>query len=154
MNLPVIVLKGLVLLPKNEIRLEFDDKVSKSLIDISSVFHNNEILVTNLFNVDKIDINKLPKISILGKIKNKILLPDGKNRVTIEGIKRVNILEYFYVDDLIEATILEKNNEFIDDDILNASIRKIKYELNKCTKNVPTISNSVIGMIDGMSNYF
>ena len=152
MNLPVIVLKGLVLLPKNEIRLEFDDKVSKSLIDISSVFHNNEILVTNLFNVDKIDINKLPKISILGKIKNKILLPDGKNRVTIEGIKRVNILEYFYVDDLIEATILEKNNEFIDDDILNASIRKIKYELNKCTKNVPTISNSVIGMIDGMSN--
>ena len=91
MNLPVIVLKGLVLLPKNEIRLEFDDKVSKSLIDISSVFHNNEILVTNLFNVDKIDINKLPKISILGRIKNKILLPDGKNRVTIEGINRVNI---------------------------------------------------------------
>ena len=79
MNLPVIVLKGLVLLPKNEIRLEFDDKVSKSLIDISSVFHNDEILVTNLFSVDKIDINKLPKVSILGKIKNKIFMTERKD---------------------------------------------------------------------------
>ena len=56
MNLPVIVLKGLVLLPQNEIRLEFDDEVSKSLIDIAEVFHENKILVTNLFNVDSIDI--------------------------------------------------------------------------------------------------
>ena len=70
----------------------------------------------------------------------------------IEGIKRVSILEYFYVDELIEATIIEKNNEFIDDDIIKASIRKIKYELNKCTKSVPTISNSVIGMIDGIND--
>ena len=128
MNLPVIVLKGLVLLPKNEIRLEFDDKVSKSLIDISSVFHNNEILVTNLFNVDSIDIAKLPKISVLGNIKNKIVLPDGKTRVTIEGISRVNIFEYFYVDDLIEASIIDENDEYVDKDILKASVRKIKYE--------------------------
>ena len=32
MNLPVILLKGIVLLPNNEIRLEFDGTVSKSVL--------------------------------------------------------------------------------------------------------------------------
>ena len=36
MNLPVIVLKGLVLLPKNEIRLEFDDKVFDVVISVGA----------------------------------------------------------------------------------------------------------------------
>ena len=152
MNLPVIVLKGLVLLPQNEIRLEFDDEVSKSLIDIAEVFHENKILVTNLFNVDSIDIAKLPKISVLGNIKNKIVLPDGKTRVTIEGISRVNVFEYFYVDALIEASIIEEDEEYVDKDIVKASVRKIKYEINKCAKSVPTISNSVVALIDDIND--
>ena len=34
-NLPVILLKGLVLIPNNEIRLEFDNSDSKSVIESS-----------------------------------------------------------------------------------------------------------------------
>ena len=47
MNLPVIILKGLVLLPNNEIRLEFGDDTSKSLIELSTIFHDNNIIVCN-----------------------------------------------------------------------------------------------------------
>ena len=32
-NLPVIVLKGTIILPEAEIKLEFEDEVSKSIIE-------------------------------------------------------------------------------------------------------------------------
>lgn len=154
MNLPVIVLKGLILLPHNEIRLEFDDEVSKSLIDISSVFHNNKILVVNCFNAldDEFDISKLPKLAILGKIKNKIVLPNGKTRVTIVGVKRVSVDNYFYVDDVIEASMIDMEKEIISMDILTATKRKVRYEIDNCIKTIPTISNSVLSSLVGIDD--
>ena len=36
-QLPVILLRGLVLLPHNEIRLEFDNDESKNIIDVAEL---------------------------------------------------------------------------------------------------------------------
>lgn len=151
MNLSVIVLKGLVLLPNSEIRLEFSDESSKSLIDIATIFHDNKILVANAFNKDDSDINSLDDIGVLGIIKNKIILPSGKTRVTIEGKKRVKVDEYIKVDELIEATV-EDLKEEIDTDIINATRRKIKYELKKTIDELPTVSNGVISRIDNIDS--
>ena len=153
MNLPVIVLKGLVLLPNNEIRLEFDDDVSKSLIEIATIFHEDKIIVANCFDMESIDIDvsNLKKIGVLGIVKNKIILPSGKMRVTIEGLKRVLVREYIKVDNLIEASINDiKDN--IDSDIVTATKRKIKYELKKCIDSVPTISNGVLSRLDSIDS--
>ena len=151
MNLPVIILKGLVLLPNNEIRLEFGDDTSKSLIELSTIFHDNNILVCNCFNCDNTDITNLKKIGVLGIIKNKIVLPSGNTRVTIEGIRRVNVLEYIKVDELIEASITEINDN-IESDYITAITRKIKYELKKCIDSVATISNGVLSRIDNINS--
>ena len=151
MNLSVIILKGLVLLPNSEIRLEFSDESSKSLIDIATIFHDNKILVANAFNKEDSDINSLDDIGVLGIIKNKIILPSGKTRVTIEGKKRVKVDEYIKVDELIEATV-EDLKEEIDTDIINATRRKIKYELKKTIDELPTVSNGVISRIDNIDS--
>ena len=47
-NLPVIVLKGIVLLPNNDIRLEFQDNGAKNIIDVSEMFHDNKLLVMEI----------------------------------------------------------------------------------------------------------
>jgi len=150
-NLPVIILKGLVLLPNNEIRLEFGDDTSKSLIELSTIFHDNNILVCNCFNSNNTDITNLKKIGVLGIIKNKIVLPSGNTRVTIEGIRRVSVLDFIKVDELIEASITEINDN-IDDDYITAITRKIKYELKKCIDSVATISNGVLSRIDNINS--
>ena len=151
MNLPVIILKGLVLLPNNEIRLEFGDDTSKSLIELSTIFHDNNILVCNSFNNDNVDISNLKKVGIIGVIKNKVVLPSGNSRVTIEGVRRVNVLEFIKVDELIEASITEID-EYIDSDYITAISRKIKYELKKCIDSVPTISNGVLSRLDSINS--
>ena len=143
MNLPVILLEGLVLLPKCEIRLEFEDDLSKSLV-LSSLFHQNRILVVNKFNS-----LSLPNIGVLGIIKNRLELPNGKSRITIEGIKRVRVIDYFNVGENVkEASFMEFEEEIIDDTIKQATKRKIQYELEQCIKVVPTISNSTLSVVN------
>ena len=46
-ELPVIILKGIVLLPNNDIKLEFDNDLSKSIIDVAELFHDNKILIVS-----------------------------------------------------------------------------------------------------------
>ena len=53
MNLPVIILKGLVLLPNNDIRIDFENK---SIIDEAEMLHDKKILglcsiIKLLFNI-------------------------------------------------------------------------------------------------------
>lgn len=49
-NLPVIVLKGIVLLPNNDIRLEFEHDGSKNIIEMAELFHEEQVLVVNQTN--------------------------------------------------------------------------------------------------------
>ena len=99
-NLPVLLLRGIILLPHNELRLEFDNDSSKNLIDLSELFHDSNILVVNTLDVleEKPDLSSLPKIGIESTIKNKIELPNGNLRITLVGKKRVFVNDYLSVE--------------------------------------------------------
>ncbi len=150
-NLPVIILKGLVLLPNNDIRIEFDDDVSKNIIDVSELFHDNNILVIS--QIDPLeedpDIQDLPRVGVIAKINHKMELPNGRLRVVINGIKRAYVHEYMdlnrtsevlesIVSENIESNITKKEEEVITN--------KIKRELDAFVKEVPYVSNSILSM--------
>ena len=44
-NLPVILLKGIVLLPNNDIKMEFTRNESDIIVSEAEFFHNNKILI-------------------------------------------------------------------------------------------------------------
>ena len=95
LNLPVILLKGTVLMPFNEIKLEFEDETSKSIIDESELFHNNKLFVVTVPSLEEeISIKSLPKIGIIAHITRKLLLPNGKVRISLKGLKRGLVIEY------------------------------------------------------------
>lgn len=79
-NLPVLLLKELILLPSNDIRLEFDNDISSSIIDVAEIFHNNNIFIVSQNNPleEHPDIDDLPKVGVVGKINHKLNLPNGK----------------------------------------------------------------------------
>jgi ATP-dependent Lon protease len=107
-NLPVILLKGIVLLPYNDIRLEFDNKLSKTIIDDAELFHDGEVLVVSQPSpIEEMpNIHDLPKIGVVGKISRKIELPNGKTRLVITGCDRCRILEYLKpTEDIMEAIV-------------------------------------------------
>lgn len=151
-NLPVILLKGIVLLPNNDIRLEFSNDDSKNIIDVSEMFHESEILVVSTLDKfeEKPDINKLPKIGVISKISHRMELPNGKTRVIITGKTRANVHEYLNLNnnfEVLESIVSSIENETIEKSEELAIIRKIYREIEICTKNLPNMSNSVLSLI-------
>lgn len=154
-NLPVIILKGIILLPHNEIRLEFDNDESKNILDISEMFHDKRILVVCSNNglEETIRQDQLPRIGISAKITNKMELPNGKIRVILTGLKRVSIYEYLnfsqtnevlesIVENIKVPEISEKEQEILG--------QKLYRELENYINHVPYMSNSVLSTIHGI----
>lgn len=151
-NLPVILLRGIVLLPNTEIRLEFENDNSKNIIDVSEMFHDNEVLVVS--SKDKIeegnDINNFSKIGVIAKISHKIELPNGNVRILLTGLSRATIHEYLNwnrKDEVLESIVSKINNYEIDAEKEMAVIRKLYREVENYIKLVPYISNSVLSLI-------
>lgn len=156
-DLPVIILKGIVLLPNNDIKLEFENDLSKNIIDVSELFHNNKVLIVSKENPleESIDLKELPKMGIISKISHKIELPNGKTRLIITGIKRAKVYEYLNLnkkDDILEAIISEIDNVKIDQKEEETLIKKLYREVEYYTKTIPYVSNSVLSLIVNMTS--
>ena len=153
-NLPVIILKDTILLPEAEIRFEFEDEISKSIIYESEVFHNNKILViTNIYAKDNNITNKLPVIGTIATISKKLVLPNGKERITLKGIERAKVIQYLMPSkDTIESIISKIKKYKIEPQVKEIVIKKILSKLEKYIEEVPTMSNSLLSLLSGVSD--
>jgi len=156
-DLPVILLRGIVLLPNNDIRLEFDNDISKNIIDIAELFHDNNILVVSQNDPleESPNIKELPKIGVVSKISHKMELPNGKTRIIITGIKRARIHEYLNLNkttEMLEAITSGVQDEILEEKEEKALIRKLYRELEQYIKAVPYTSNSVLSKIINITN--
>jgi len=148
-NLPVIVLKGTILLPEAEIKLEFDDEISKGIIEESELFHDNNLLIVTQNNIDEnILINELPHIGTIAHITRKLELPNGKVRIVLKGVKRASILEYLNISkDSIESIVTSIRSQIVDEETNKGILRKLNLELENYINKVPYMSNSLLSLI-------
>ena len=141
-NLPVILLNGTILMPYNEIKVEFSDEASKNIVDEATFFHKNNILV-----VTKTNDKQLPKIGTLALITRKLELPNGQIRAVIKGIERINVLEYINLEGSIESLVSKVDNIDIDKSEEEIIIKKLYAEIENYTEKVPYMSNSLLSLI-------
>ena len=147
-NLPVILLKNLVLLPYQDIRIEIKNEISKKVVEISRLYHDSEVLVVCPLNSLEVnpDTSDLPKIGVVGKIKSNIDLPNGNIRLIISGLYRVNILSYVNYsneEDILDSIITSIDSK--DDEIEEIAYnRKLTLELEKYIDKNPYVSNSIM----------
>ena len=152
-NLPVILLKSLVLFPYQEVRVEIKSEVSKRVTEISKLYHNSEVLIVSPLNAleEKPDTSDLPNIGVVGKIKSVIDMPNGNKRIIITGLYRVKILNYDNYSE--EKEILEStftNIEELDDEIEESAYkRKLINELEHYVDKNPFVTNSIMSGLKG-----
>lgn len=155
-NLPVILLRELVLLPHNEIRLEFDNDDSKNIIDIAALFHDNHLLVVSYKDVLEETINKenLPSVGVVSKITHCLELPNGKIRVVIEGKYRAKIFDYLNINtnDTLESIIGDMEEISVEAEDEKMLIHKILHELETYVTMVPYMSNSILNHTKKIKN--
>ena len=149
-TLLVMLLKDLVILPFQEIKLELKDEISKKIIKLSEKKFNNRILIVSpKNNQNDPSIEDLPNIGVVSVIKNKLELSNGNFRVTLRGEKRVKILDYeSFTDEIIDGVatdiILPKFESTGEEIIKN----KLRNELNEYVNSAPNISNSILKTIN------
>lgn len=156
-NLPVLILKGVVLLPHCELRIEIKDDLDKNILTNAEDYSDNHIIVVTKLDTleENISIKDLPKVGVVAKIKNKIMLANGNIRLVLSGIKRAEIHNYIkYGEDIdtLESIIGPTTNYEIDDKEEFALVRKLLTELEKLINMAPYLSNSIISELSGMTN--
>ena len=154
-NLPIILLKNVILFPYNEIRVEFNSSKEKLVLENSEKYNDNHILLINLLDPleENPSIKDLPSVGVIGKIKSKIELSNGTIRVVVAGLCRVEILNYIESDyGYIESFVIP-TKEYEYDEIEGTALKRILYnELNNYINTSPMMSNSVLGRISGVDN--
>lgn len=149
-----LILQNLVLFPNQEVKLELNNDLSKSIINKSNTNNRNELVMIS--PKDELetspDLKDLPLIGINCKIKQKLDLPNGNMRVTLRGVKRVAIDKYNFNEELIECSVksIENPNYNLDEEL--AYSRKLKVLMEKYVSTDSTATNAILGIIKNVTN--
>ena len=156
-NLPVMLLKRIVLLPLQDVRLDLSNDISSRVIDLAMTKHNGEILIVCPIDPyeESPDVSDLPAVGVVGKIKNKMELPNGNLRIVVSGTKRVKILEY--VNEIADGDILKAHTMEIElpkyDEVEETTLRRKLLELlNAYIECSSTMSNSVLSSVKDIND--
>lgn len=151
-NLPVLLLKDLIILPDQEIKLEITNENSKNIINISkNCFDSMLLVIPNKGNsYNDIDPNDLLRISVKAEITSVLELPNGNKRVMLLGKQRCKNVS-FTPNDENPSILMSKYKNISDIDITDneaeALKRKLKTSLKKYIKMNSKASNSILSRI-------
>ena len=154
-QLPVIVLKDLILLPYNELRLELDAFLGSQIEKALDLINENHVFVVTKKNPleESTSLEDMPEVGTVAKIESKLELPNGKYRMVLSGLTRAECKEYSYTfSKVIQGEIIDIFDKPVESELNIAITRKLKKELDSYMKEVPNISNSVIAKIDSATN--
>ena len=145
----VFLTNDIILFPNSEVRFETDNFDDKEIFSLLEENGSKELLLVNPYNTttEFPDITELPRIATLAEIKMKIDVPNGKTRITLFGVKRVEVTEYFNDNTLYFANYKEINSEVNEEDDVNYKNLLIK-SLERYINKVPYVSNSIMGQLN------
>ncbi len=146
----VFVSSDIVLFPNSEIRFEISSNYEKELFNSVSETSHKVLLVNPYDNSNLPDIMMLPNIGILANLTLNMNMPNGKNKITLVGLKRINIFNYSIDNNnMYYAEYNEIDNQrIVDEHYKNILIKAVNKYVNK----VPYVSNAVMNKIDLVDN--
>lgn len=153
-NLPVLIIKNLILFPSSEIRLEFEREEEKQLLSLAENYYQNQIIVVNPDHdiTNNINTDELPDVGVVGLIKMKMEMPNGKLRIIIKGEHRARIYAYSKDDELFEAMTAKIPMDQVDPKEELAYKRTLLKKLEIYTAKVPYMSNAVLSQVENIGN--
>ena len=145
-KLLVLIINDMVIFPNNEVRIEYDNTYDKQLIDLVDRIEDNLMLIINPIEEHSINLTSFPKYGVLGRLKLKMNVPNGKTRIVIEGLDRVEISSYTEENNYFKASYTPV--EIIEDENSENYFNMIMKLLENYISKVPYMGNAVMGQIN------
>ena len=147
-KLLVLIINDMVIFPNNEVRVEYDNVYDKQMIDIVDKIDDDLMLIVNPIDEDNIDVTSFPKYGVLGRLKLKMNVPNGKTRIVIEGIERVEISAYEEDEQFFRANYKEIDNE--EDEESQRYFSVLVKHLENYIAKVPYMGNAILSQLSGI----
>ena len=147
-KLIVLIINDMVIFPNNEVRIEYDNTYDKQMIEIVDRIDDNLMLIVNPIDDNGISVTSFPKYGVLGRLKLKMNVPNGKTRIVIEGIERVMISSFvedgkFFRANYEEVIISESED---DKDYFSILVKSLENYISK----VPYMGNAIMSQLSGI----
>ena len=150
-KLVVLIVNDIVIFPNSEVRIEFDNNYDKQMVEIVDKIEDNLMLIVNPIEESNLDITTCPKYGVLGRLKLKMNVPNGKTRIVIEGLGRVEISSYEEEGKFFKANY--KIIEYDEDNEDYTSYYKLLVKsLEKYISKVPYMSNAILSQLSAIDN--
>ena len=146
----VLVVNDIVIFPNNDVRIEYDNFYDKKFIEIVDKIEDNLMLIVNPIEPEGVDVTSFPKYAVLGRLKLKMSVPNGKTRIVIEGLERVEITSIYEDGNFFQAEYKEVVIKETKDDQKYFTLL-VKSLENYITK-VPYMGNAIMGQLNGIDH--
>ena len=146
----VLIINDMVIFPNNEVRLEYDNTYDEGMIRIIEQIEDDTMLIVNPIEDKMHDLTSLPKYGTLGRLKLKMNIPNGKTRVVIEGIARIELFDYESKDNFYYASYQLLNLEYTRDEDGYFSI--LMKSVERYIDRVPYVGNAIITQLSRVDN--
>ena len=146
----IFVSNDIVLFPNSEVRFEIDNSYEKDLFKLIDSTTKDVLIVNPYENVNFPDVTMLPKIGVLARLNLVMDMPNGKTKITLLGLRRVNVFNYAISDSMVYTANYNdiETPKVVDEHYKNILIKALDRYVSK----VPYVSNSVMSKIDFMDN--
>ncbi len=147
-KLLVLIINDMVIFPNTEVRIEYDNSYDKPMIEIVNKIEDNLMLIVNPIENGALNVTSFPNYGVLGRLKLKMNVPNGKTRIVIEGIERVEISSFveegnFFKASYKEVIIPEGKNE---KDYFSILVKSLDHYITK----VPYMGNAIMSQLNGI----
>lgn len=147
-RLLVLIINDMVIFPNNEVRIEYDNLYDKQMIDIVDRIEDNLVLIVNPIDDGNIDVTSFPKYGVLGRVKLRMNVPNGKTRIVIEGLDRVLLSSFIEEDNFFKANydfvVIEEKEE--EKNYFKILIKSLENYISK----VPYMGNAIMSQLNGI----
>lgn len=151
-KLLVLIINDMVIFPNTEVRLEYDNTYDKDMVSIVDKIEDDLVLIVNPIDDSDYNITSLPKYGVLGRLKLKLNVPNGKTRVVLEGLRRVEISNYsanedehFFYAGYSKIDLTETKAE---SNYTNILIKAVENYIDK----VPYMGNAIISQLSTVNS--
>ena len=155
-QIPLLPLRGLLVYPSMVLHLDVGREKSVQALE-QAMMDDNEIFLLSQreVNIDEPTSEDMYSVGTVARVKQMVKLPNGTNRVLVEGLYRASVEELNESDDFYKANILKLEDEHEDKNEEEALMRTLINQFEqyvKVSKKVSQETFNTVSDIDEPSN--
>ncbi|REJ10758.1 endopeptidase La [Halobacillus trueperi] len=147
-NIPLLPLRGLLVYPSMVLHLDVGREKSVQALEQSMMDDNEIFLVSQKeVNIDEPSKDDLYEVGTIARVKQMVKLPNGTNRVLVEGLYRARVEQLVDDEDFYYANISKIEDEHVGENEEEALMRTLMDQFEKFVKVSKKVSQETFNTV-------